>query len=158
MSKEPLKLPPCPLLVSACLLGEPCRYDGGHCKHEGVSAFIAGRVVVPVCPEVLGGLTVPRPPAEIVGGDGQDVLAGRARVVDRDGKDVTAWFVKGAQAALALARKHGIKAAILKERSPSCGPRQVYDGTFTRRRVDGRGVTAALLVANGIMVLSEEDV
>ena len=151
-------LPPGPILVSACLLGRACRYDGGHCRHEGVVRFLAGRVIVPVCPESLGGLVIPRPPAEIAGGDGRDVLAGRARVLDREGRDVTAAFRRGAEATLARAEACGAKAAILKERSPSCGVRWIYDGTFSRTLRPGLGVAAALLAGRGIVLASEEEV
>ncbi|MGQ9779516.1 MAG: DUF523 domain-containing protein [Bacillota bacterium] len=150
-------LPSGPILVSACLLGHACRYDGGHCRHEGVLRLLAGREIVPVCPEALGGLAIPRPPAEIVGGDGQDVLAGRARVVDQTGKDVTEAFRRGAEAVLACAVSCGAKAAVLKERSPSCGVRCIYDGSFARRLRPGLGVTTALLTAYGMMVASEEE-
>jgi len=145
-----------PVLVSACLLGKGCRFDGGHCRHEGVLCLVQDQVVIPVCPEALGGLARPRPPAEIRGGDGNAVLAGRARVVDRTGRDVTAAFVKGARAALTLARKHGAVKAILKERSPSCGTHEIHDGTFGGRPVAGPGVAAALLAGSGVRVTSEE--
>ncbi|NLG85218.1 MAG: DUF523 domain-containing protein [Firmicutes bacterium] len=152
-----LVLPPGPILVSACLLGLACRYDGGHCRHEGVLRLLAGREIVPVCPEVLGGLAIPRPPAEIVGGNGHDVLAGRARVVDKTGRDVTEAFRRGAEAALAKAEACGVKAAVLKERSPSCGVRWIYDGSFTRRLRPGLGVAAVLLRERGIVLQSEEE-
>ncbi|HLV59896.1 MAG TPA: DUF523 domain-containing protein, partial [Fredinandcohnia sp.] len=118
--------------------------------------WLAEGRVVPLCPEVAGGLPVPRPPAEIQGGDGRDVLAGRARVATREG-DVTAFFLAGAEAALAAARAHGVVAAVLKERSPSCGVRQVYDGSFSGQRRSGMGVTAARLEAAGIPVFSEAE-
>lgn len=144
------------VLISACLLGQACRYNGGHSRHDAALALAKTRAVIPVCPEVLGGLVIPRPPAEIRGGDGEAVLAGSARVSDRAGTDVTALFIAGAEAVLALAVKHGAKAAVLKARSPSCGVREIYDGTFSGRRVPGRGVTAALLARNGIELWDEE--
>ena len=135
------------ILVSRCLLGEPCRYDG---KSKPVEALLAlerqGHILVPVCPEEDGGLPTPRPPAEIQE-DG--------RVVNRAGIDVTAEYRAGAERALKLAREHGCTVAVLKEKSPSCGNRQVYDGSFTGTLVDGQGITARLLTEHGIRVLGE---
>jgi len=146
------------ILVSACLLGLPTAYDGrGHPTPELVRLAAQGQVI-PVCPEVAGGLPVPRAPAEIVGGDGNDVLDGRARVVTIDGRDVTEMFVRGAEAALALARRYGVRLAVMKTRSPSCGPAGIYDGTHSGRLVSGEGVTVALLRRAGITVLSEEEI
>ena len=150
-------LPPGPVLVSACLLGRACRYDGGHCRREDIVGALAGREVLPICPESMGGLTVPRAPAEIVGGGGGEVLAGRAQAIDREGVDRTEAFLRGAGAVLALARERGAKAAVLKERSPSCGVHYIYDGSFRGRAVPGQGVTAALLSAEGLVLRSEED-
>ncbi len=142
------------MLVSACLLGDPVRYDGrakrlDDAKLERLRE--TGRIV-PFCPECAGGLGVPRPAAEIRGGDGDAVLAGRARVVTEAGVDVTAAFVAGAEAALATCREHDIRVAVLTESSPSCGSRRIYDGSFGRRAIDGAGVTAALLRRHGIAV------
>ena len=135
------------ILVSRCLLGEPCRYDG---KSKPVEALLTlerqGHILVPVCPEEDGGLPTPRPPAEIQE-DG--------RVVNRLGIDVTAEYMAGAYHALRLAREHGCTVAVLKEKSPSCGNRQVYDGSFTGTLVDGQGITARLLTEHGIRVLGE---
>ena len=110
-----------------------------------------------VCPEEDGGLGTPRPPAEIVGGDGHDVLDGTARVVTKQGVDVTAEYVRGAEIAFAAAREAGAATAVLKSRSPSCGRGCVYDGTFTRTPTAGDGVTAALLKRNGIEVLTNDE-
>jgi len=143
-------------LVSACLLGIPCRYDGGCCPHDQLQAWAARGHVLPICPEVSGGLPTPRPPAEIQGGDGSGVLDGRARVVNIKGKDVTAQFLAGAQRALDAAKRWGIKEAVLKARSPSCGAGQIYDGSFSGRLVEGDGVTTALLKREGIIVKNEE--
>ncbi len=110
-----------------------------------------------MCPEDEGGLGTPRPPAEIVGGDGRDVIAGRARVVTKQGVDVTEEYVRGARIALERARATGVTTAVLKARSPSCGKGCIYDGTFTRTQTAGDGVTTALLEANGIMVVTDED-
>lgn len=139
--------------VSACLLGKPCRYDGGSKPHATVAQSLGD--ALPVCPECLGGLPIPRAPSEIQGGDGADVLAGRARVMSRDGQDVTEAFVKGAKAALQLCRE--VQEAVLKARSPSCGVGAIYDGSFSGHCRPGDGVTAALLRANGIRVRTEED-
>lgn len=144
-------------LVSACLLGLPCRYDGGSCPVPALQSLAARGRAIPICPEVSGGLPTPRPPAEIQGGDGQDVLDGRARVVRQDGTDVSAAFIAGAQAALDLARRCGIERAVLKAHSPSCGVGLIYDGTFQGRLTRGDGVTAALLQREGIAVITEED-
>jgi len=146
------------VLVSACLLGEPVRYNGGdkRCHHEVLQRWISEGRVVPVCPEVAGGLPVPRLPAEIAnGGGGPKVLAGVAEVVDANGRDVSRHFLKGAEQALECARSNGIRIAILKEGSPSCGTSFTYDGTFTATKVPNPGVTAALLQQAGIHVFSE---
>ncbi|MEV4436561.1 DUF523 domain-containing protein [Streptomyces sp. NPDC049585] len=140
------------MLVSACLRGVPCRFDGKHKASPEVEDFVAGRTVVPFCPEVAGGLVTPRRPAELVGGDGYDVLDGTARVVEDTGRDVTAEFLDGARRALAAARNGGCTEALLMPRSPSCGRGAVYDGSFAGRLVPGDGVTAALLQRNGIAV------
>lgn len=116
-----------------------------------------GRAVL-VCPEEDGGLGTPRPAAEIVGGDGHDVLAGRARVVTRAGRDVTDAYVRGAELALEAARRAGAKTAILKARSPSCGRGCIYDGSFSRTVATGDGITAALLMQAGIEVVTEEEI
>ena len=147
------------ILVSACLLGEPVRHDGAHKRSDDeiLQRWIREGRVVAICPEIAGGLPVPRPAAEMEGGaDGLDVLAGVARVVDNRGRDVSQHFVDGAAVALASARAHAIRIAILKEGSPSCGSGFAYDGTFTSTRVPGhQGVTAALLKQEGIEVFSE---
>ncbi|WP_030924747.1 DUF523 domain-containing protein [Streptosporangium amethystogenes] len=147
------------ILVSACLMGRKVRYDGS-AKTSGDALLTAWRRqgrLVPFCPEVGGGLPVPRPAAEIEGGaGGAAVLSGAARVLTAGGTDVTAAFLAGAQAALAVARSFEVKVAILKEGSPSCGSLTVYDGTFTGRRAPGHGVTSALLELHGIMVFGED--
>jgi len=135
-----------PILVSACLLGTPCRYDGSGKADARLLKLGAKRQLIPVCPELLGGLPTPRPPAERVG----------ARILDRSGADVTAAYLRGAQETLRLARLLGCKTAILKARSPSCGAGQIYDGTFSGTLVAGQGITAALLTQNGVTVFTEE--
>lgn len=146
------------ILVSACLLGRRVRYDGtGRRRADPLfERWRADGRLVPVCPEVEGGLPVPRPAAEISGGSGGDVLDGRARVLTRDGADVTAYFLDGARLALDRARACGARIAILKEGSPSCGSGRVHDGTFGGRTVAGEGVTAALLERHGIAVFAED--
>ncbi|MGH8379779.1 DUF523 domain-containing protein [Pseudomonas sp.] len=144
------------VLVSACLLGQPVRYDGRASGHPDLLQRwqSAGRIV-PLCPEVAGGLPTPRPPAEIPGGQGSDVLNGQVKVVTVAGEDVSAQFLLGAQLALELVRRHGIRIAVLKSGSPSCGNLLTYDGTFSGTRVTGEGVTTALLRREGVQVFSE---
>jgi uncharacterized protein YbbK (DUF523 family) len=144
-------------LVSACLLGTNCRYDGGSFHDERLLELARQGMVIPVCPEQLGGCGTPRPPCEICGGSGGDVLDGRCRVVNARGEDITDNFIKGANETLKLAETCGAQKAILKARSPSCGHGRIYDGTFSGKIIGGNGVTAELLVRNGIEVFSEED-
>lgn len=148
------------VLVSACLLGQAVRHDGGdkHCTHPALQRWLAAGQVLPLCPELAGGLPVPRPPAEIAGAaGGAQVLAGRARVVDVHGADVTAAFVAGADHALQQALRHGIRVAVLKEGSPSCGSSASHDGSFSGVRVPLPGVTTARLRAAGVQVFSEQE-
>lgn len=133
------------ILVSACLLGAACRYDGQSKEYPLVAALARKHELVPVCPEQLGGLPTPRPPAERRG----------ERVVTAENADVTAAYRRGAEETLRLCRILGCRAAILKERSPSCGSGEIYDGAFRGRLVPGRGVTAELLEQNGIPVYGE---
>ncbi len=144
-------------LVSACLLGINCRYDGG-CFHKEKLLELAGQgLVIPVCPEQLGGCGTPRQPCEICGGIGGDVLDGKCRVINVNGDDVTGNFISGAIETLKIAEACGIEKAILKSRSPSCGYGEIYDGSFSRKTIGGNGVTAELLIRNGIEVISDED-
>ena len=146
------------ILVSACLLGQLVRYHGGSAPYE--STLLKrweqeGRIVA-ICPEVAGGLPIPRPPSEIaLAAGGANVLAGTAIVVEKTGQDVTREFVLGARQALAIARQRGIRLAILKEGSPSCGSGYTHDGQFCGRHVLLPGVTAALLQQEGLRVFSE---
>ncbi len=146
------------VLVSSCLLGNPVRYNGTHKRAEDLilSRWLEEGRVVAVCPELAGGMPVPRPSAEIVGGAGGSVLSGVARVIDAEGSDVSRPFVEGAEHALQQARLKAIRVAVLKEDSPSCGSHFIYDGTFTGKRVPEQGVTAALLESQGIRVFNEK--
>ncbi|HSL22648.1 MAG TPA: DUF523 domain-containing protein [Vicinamibacterales bacterium] len=147
------------VLVSSCLLGEKVRYHGGDAAldHPVLERWRREGRIVPVCPEVGGGLPTPRPPAEIQGGGGADVLSQAAFVRRRDGVDVTDQFRRGAEAAVALAREHGISVAVLKDLSPSCGTTTLYDGSFSGGHVAGQGVTAAALQQAGVRVFSERE-
>ncbi len=137
------------ILVSACLLGTPCRYDGASKPDPILRELEArGHTLISVCPEVMGGLPTPRPPAEVQP-DG--------RVVNRTGEDVTAAYCAGAEQALAVGAQHGCTVAVLKEKSPSCGGREIYDGSFSRTLIPGQGVAARLLTDHGIRVLGESE-
>lgn len=146
------------ILISSCLLGKACRYDGASQPNDEALALFENGNAIPVCPECLGGLTTPRPPAEIVLGSGEDVISGRARVIARsengEERDVTREFLLGAQKTLSLAREYGADTAVLKAKSPSCGCGLIYDGSFTGTLRKGSGVTSALLIQNGIRVRS----
>jgi len=144
------------ILVSRCLLGHLVRYDGGASgPYEQLSRWQAEGRVVPLCPEVAGGLPTPRAAAEIPGGQGAQVLEGLVRVITTEGEDVSEAFLSGARQALALVRQHGIRLAVLKANSPSCGNLLTYDGSFSGVKVRGEGVTAALLKQAGVQVFSE---
>lgn len=145
------------VLISACLLGVNCKYNGKNNLKEEVKKHLKEQNIVPICPEQLGGLSTPRLPAEIKGGNGEDVLKGKAKVINIDGVDVTAEFIKGAYETLKIAKSLGATKAILKARSPSCGYGQIYNGSFKGVLSAGSGVTTALLMQNGIEVCSEED-
>lgn len=146
------------LLVSRCLLGHRVRYDGGaHGPYDLLQRWQDEGRIVPLCPEVAGGLPTPRAPAEIPGGQGGQVLDGVRPVLTDDGEDVTAAFVAGAGIALQLVRQHGLRVAVLKARSPSCGNTQNYDGSFSGTLVAGEGVTAALLRRHGVKVFNESE-
>jgi len=143
------------IAVSACLLGIMCRYDGKAFGQDMTRLFGAYEIV-PICPEQLGGLPTPRIPCEIQGGDGEDVLGGRAAVMDKNGADRTDAFVIGAKAALEIVKKQGIKTAVLKSRSPSCGSGMIYTGSFDGQLKPGYGVVAALFKKMGIKIYDEE--
>ena len=136
------------IFVSACLLGENCKYSGGNNRNEAVISFLNDKEYLAVCPERAGGLPAPRPPAEIRDG----------RVIDKEGKDVTAEFLLGAEKTLALAKKHRPELCILKANSPSCGCGEIYDGTFSGRKISGNGKTVDLLLKNGFSVITEKKI
>ena len=139
-----------PILISSCLLGIECRYDGGHSRAEEIIQKAQEIQFIPICPEQLGGLSTPRAPSYIVKGDGKGVLSGNARVINSLGKDVTEAFIKGARASLKLAQLTGATKAIVKDKSPSCGLNTPYCDTDTGY---GLGVTAALLLKSGITII-----
>ncbi|XOB40375.1 MAG: DUF523 domain-containing protein [Candidatus Nealsonbacteria bacterium] len=134
-------------ICSACLLGIRCRYDGKSKPDDKIIELLKKETLIPVCPEQLGGLSTPREPAEQKGN----------KVITKSGKDVTESFKKGAEQVLELAELFDIKEAILKQKSPSCGCGQIYDGSFSSRIIKGDGVTTSLLKTNGIKVITEED-
>ncbi|MFI0471936.1 DUF523 domain-containing protein [Halomonas sp. HMF6819] len=148
------------VLVSACLLGKKVRYDGQALTvaDEILEQWRAEKRIVSVCPEVEAGMSTPRPPAEIIAGDGASVLAGETQVWENEGRDVTADFIEGASIALERCRRFGIKVAVLAESSPSCGSTTIYDGHFAGHKVAGMGVTAALLRQHGVRVFSQHDI
>lgn len=136
------------ILVSACLVGKNCKYNGGNNLNQSVLDFIEGHKVIGVCPEQLGGLSTPRLPAEIVDGV----------VTNKEGISVDNEFRKGAQAALTIALENKVDLAILQSRSPSCGVKEIYDGSFSGRKIEGQGAFAKLLAKHDIKVLDAEDV
>ena len=137
------------LLVSACLLGDACRYDGKSKPCEAVLRLKESHTLIPICPEVMGGLPTPRIPAEVTE---------KRNVIRRDGKDITENYKKGAAEAFRLAEFFGCELAILKERSPSCGADRIYDGSFTNTLTNGDGITAALFREKGIRVIGESQI
>lgn len=149
------------IIVSACLLGENCKYSGGNNKSENVIKYLEGKEYILVCPEQLGGLSTPRNPSEIItygNKDGNDVLSGCTKVLSNKGIDVTKNFIQGAEETLKIAKEHNVKTAILKAGSPSCGYKKIYDGTFLGNKIQGMGVTAAILNKENIALLDEDDI
>lgn len=145
------------IVVSSCLAGLEVRYNATHRLNEKLKQLVDDKKAVTVCPELLGGLPTPREPAEIINGDGYDVLDGKARIVDRCGKDVTNAYVEGAKKTLDIVRELDATLVVLKENSPSCGSSMIYNGEFSGVRMAGNGVTAALLKRSGYEVISEDD-
>ncbi len=146
------------ILISACLAGLNVRYNGTNCIDDKVQKLLLEEKAITVCPELMGGFSTPREPAEIVGGNGEDVLDGKATVIERSGRDVTELYMKGAYATLQKALEVGATQVVLKENSPSCGSAAIYNGEFNGTKIVGEGVTTALLRRNNIVVLSEEDI
>lgn len=145
------------ILVSACLAGLCCRYDGGTKKIPLIEKLVDEGKALAICPEQLGELPIPRQRAEIKEGSGEDVLAGKAEVYTQGGDKVTKDFLLGAKRVLALAQELGVKEVIFKAKSPSCGYGVIYKGDFSGKLVAGNGVTSALLAQHGIKILTEED-
>jgi uncharacterized protein YbbK (DUF523 family) len=144
-------------LVSACLCGINCKYNGGNNLSPYFLDLMGDGELIPVCPEQLGGLPTPRTACELAGGTGLDVIEGHALAYTRDGQDVTQGLLKGAQETLNIAINASIEEAILQSRSPSCGNGTIYDGTFTGKLINGDGVTSALLKQHGIHVWNEQE-
>ena len=145
-------------LISACLLGIGCSWSGDNRYMNNRAVELSGvEILIPICPEQLGGLATPRAPQEIQGGTGEDVLSGKCRVININGEDVTREFIRGAEETLKIARLLSIGEFIAKSTSPSCGCGQIYDGSFAGQLVAGDGVTTALLKVNGVRVIPEED-
>ncbi len=136
------------VMVSACLLGDNCKYDGKNNYHEKLNKFLEDKIVIKVCPEMLGGLGVPLLPSEITGD----------KVINKHGDDVSYYFTKGALETVKIAQREQISIAILKSNSPSCSNEMVYDGTFTHNLVYGEGITAHMLKLNGVEVFNENDI
>lgn len=145
------------IMLSACLAGVNCKYNGGSNLNPVFKEMINNGNVILVCPEELGGLPIPRSPSEISGGTGEAVLSGQARVINKEGEDVTSFYITGAEGAVTIARLTGVEQAILRRRSPSCGCGEIYDGTFSSKLQSGDGVAAALLKKHGIKVISDEE-
>lgn len=135
------------ILISACLIGVNCKYNGGNNENELVTEYIKDKEIIIICPEIMGGLSTPRNPSEIK----------LDKVITNKGQDVTENFKKGAEEALKLAKKFNVKKALLKSKSPSCGSNCIYDGTFTNTLIEGDGLTTKLLKQNGIEVITEKD-
>lgn len=135
------------IMVSACLIGENCKYNGKNNLNEKVLDYVKGHEVISVCPEVMGGLPTPRVPAEIVNGT----------VTTKDGRNVDMEFRAGAKLALEIAKKKQVDLVILQSRSPSCGPKQIYDGSFSGKKIEGQGVFAKLLMENGFSIIDVEE-
>lgn len=139
-------------IVSSCLVGINCRYDGGNNLNEKVIKLVKEGKAIPVCPEMLGGLKIPRVPAEIVKNED-----GKRKVINKNGEDVTTEFIKGAMKTVAIAKILEADKAVMKKNSPSCGYGKIYDGTFSNSLVEGNGITIELLIENGVEIITVDD-
>ncbi|MDK2564585.1 DUF523 domain-containing protein [Romboutsia sedimentorum] len=145
------------ILVSACLIGINCKYNGYNNKNEKVIQYLKDKQFIIACPEQLGGMSTPRDPSEIIELDTDDIIKGQTIVISNKSLDVTNKFKEGAKETLKIANIYNCKEAILKDGSPSCGSSYIYDGTFSSKKIDGVGVTTVLLINNGIKVISEKE-
>jgi uncharacterized protein YbbK (DUF523 family) len=145
------------ILVSACLAGVKTRYDGEDRLNEKIRALVSSGEAIPLCPEVMGGRGIPRESVEITGGSGEQVLTGSARVVDKKGGDHTGEILLGVGEFVGAAKTMGVTKVILKTKSPACGYKKIYDGTFSGRMTDGNGVLSAALIKEGIKIYTEDD-
>jgi len=145
------------IIVSACLSGVNCRYDGGHRENRVIRRLVSERKAIPLCPETAGGRPVPREPVEICGGTGVDVIAGKARIKDRAGNDFTDEIIQGVEEILKTIERMGVTAVILKTKSPACGCGSIYDGTFSGTMIKGNGILTDALKARGINVYTEDN-
>lgn len=145
------------IAVSACLLGINCKYNGNNNENEKVVNYLKDKKFILICPEQLGGLSTPRYPAEIINGDGYSVINNESKIVDKNNKDVSSEFIKGANESLKIAQIYRCREAILKEGSPSCGSNFIYDGSFSGKKISGVGTTTALFRKNGIKVINETE-
>lgn len=145
------------MIVSACLVGVNCKYNGENNDNDKVKEFLKDKQYILICPEQLGGLATPRKPSEINKIGGKEVLNGSSQVINCEDEDVTENFIKGAKESLKIAKMFNCKQALLKEGSPSCGCNLIYDGTFKGKKISGMGVTAALFNKNNIEIFSEKE-
>ncbi len=146
------------ILVSACLAGINCKYNGKSNLNREIQKMVACGRAIPVCPEQLGGCPTPRMKTEIFNGTGEDVLAGKSQVIREDGEDMTEKFIGGGEEVLKIAQLVGAKKAIMKSKSPSCGCGEIYDGTFSGKLIKGNGVTSEILLKNNIKVVTENEI
>lgn len=144
-------------LISACLCGVNCKYNGKNNLNEKCLKLLREGKAVLVCPEQMGGLTTPRIPSELIGSSKDIIEYSKGKILDKEGNDVSVQFIKGAEEALKIAKELGVKKAILKEGSPSCGSSFIYDGSFSGKKIKGEGITTYLLRKEGIEVISEEE-
>lgn len=145
------------IAISACLMGSHCRYNGSSAMNNKLFELVKNQDVLLFCPEIMANLPTPRAPVEIVGGNGHDVIKGQAMVLSKNGINMTEAFMDGAQSVIDLFNNHTVSAVVLKERSPSCGVNEIYDGRFLGTLVKGCGVLTALLLHHGVKMFSDED-